>query len=198
MAIAGCMVPEIWCTTDGWQTDGQKKWHIEVGASPKNLRFLYNHFWAYVMKSCHSADQLHVFSCCFNKDMPTCNLRNNFSLEWFKILVDYRAFFVYHIRYLPQVLLSQWQGQRQRPYNVWIALHKKDSWVLTGNCIYIARCYIQHWKDPWVIDWALRPNLVARLSVTFRSKKYQNAVIKIRLVRLPPQQLLKVGSEGTK
>ena len=30
-------VPEIWCATDGRkdrQTDGQKKWHIEVGAPP--------------------------------------------------------------------------------------------------------------------------------------------------------------------
>ena len=26
-----CRVPEIWCTTDG-----RKKWHIEVGATPKN------------------------------------------------------------------------------------------------------------------------------------------------------------------
>ena len=37
--IRWCMVPDIWCTTDGptdWQTDGQKKWHIEVGAPPKN------------------------------------------------------------------------------------------------------------------------------------------------------------------
>ena len=37
--IRWCMVPEIWCTTDGWmdrQTDGRKKWHIEVGAPPKN------------------------------------------------------------------------------------------------------------------------------------------------------------------
>ena len=33
------MVPEIWCTTDGRmddRTDEQKKWHIEVGAPPKN------------------------------------------------------------------------------------------------------------------------------------------------------------------
>ena len=31
--IRWCMVPEIWCATDG-----QKKWHIEVGALPKNWR----------------------------------------------------------------------------------------------------------------------------------------------------------------
>ena len=31
-----CMVPEIWWTTDG-QMDEWKKWHIEVGAPPKNL-----------------------------------------------------------------------------------------------------------------------------------------------------------------
>ena len=29
-----CTVPEIWCVTDR-QTDGWKKWHIEVGAPPK-------------------------------------------------------------------------------------------------------------------------------------------------------------------
>ena len=31
-------IPEIWCGTDGHadgQTDGQKKWHIEVDAPPK-------------------------------------------------------------------------------------------------------------------------------------------------------------------
>ena len=33
--IRWCAVPEILCTTDG-RTDGQKKWHIEVGTSPKN------------------------------------------------------------------------------------------------------------------------------------------------------------------
>ena len=36
--IRWCMVPEIWCATDGWtdrRTDGRKKWHIEVGAPPK-------------------------------------------------------------------------------------------------------------------------------------------------------------------
>ena len=33
--IKWCMAPEIWCTTDR-QMDGQKKWHIEVGAPPKN------------------------------------------------------------------------------------------------------------------------------------------------------------------
>ena len=52
--IRWCMIPEIWCATDGqadgWTdrqkdgrtdrrmnrwTDGQKKWHIEVGAPPK-------------------------------------------------------------------------------------------------------------------------------------------------------------------
>ena len=32
--IRWCMVPEKWCVTDR-QTDGQKKWHIEVGAPPK-------------------------------------------------------------------------------------------------------------------------------------------------------------------
>ena len=32
--IRWSMVPEIWCTTDR-QTDGQKKWHIEVGAPLK-------------------------------------------------------------------------------------------------------------------------------------------------------------------
>ena len=31
-----CTVTEIWCMTDGW-TDGWKKWHIEVGAAPKNI-----------------------------------------------------------------------------------------------------------------------------------------------------------------
>ena len=29
--IRWCMVPEIWCETDGW-TDEWKKWHREVGA----------------------------------------------------------------------------------------------------------------------------------------------------------------------
>ena len=33
--IRWCMVPEICCATDGW-TDGQKKWHIEVGAPLNN------------------------------------------------------------------------------------------------------------------------------------------------------------------
>ena len=33
--IRWCMVPEIWCATD-WRMDGWKKWHIEVGAPPKN------------------------------------------------------------------------------------------------------------------------------------------------------------------
>ena len=37
--IRWCMVPEIWCVTDRqmdrW-TDRWKKWHIEVGAPPKN------------------------------------------------------------------------------------------------------------------------------------------------------------------
>ena len=34
-----CLVPEIWCATDGQsdeQMNRQKKWHIEVGAPPKN------------------------------------------------------------------------------------------------------------------------------------------------------------------
>ena len=39
ITIRWCTVPEIWCTTDrqmdGWM-DGRKKWHIEVGAPPKN------------------------------------------------------------------------------------------------------------------------------------------------------------------
>ena len=42
--IRWCTVPEIWCETDrqtgGWtdrRTDGQKKWHIEVGAPPKKI-----------------------------------------------------------------------------------------------------------------------------------------------------------------
>ena len=34
--ITWCTVPEIWCATDG-RTDRQKKWHIEVGAPPKNF-----------------------------------------------------------------------------------------------------------------------------------------------------------------
>ena len=37
--IKWCMVPEMWCATDGGtdgRTDGWKKWHIEVGAPPKN------------------------------------------------------------------------------------------------------------------------------------------------------------------
>ena len=34
--IRWCMVPEICCATDVWM-DGQKKWHIEVGAPPKNF-----------------------------------------------------------------------------------------------------------------------------------------------------------------
>ena len=37
--ITWFMIPEIWCKLDG-QTDGQsdgKKWHIEVGAPPKNI-----------------------------------------------------------------------------------------------------------------------------------------------------------------
>ena len=33
------MVPEKWCVTDK-QTDGQKKWHIEVGAPPKKFRLI--------------------------------------------------------------------------------------------------------------------------------------------------------------
>ena len=40
--IRWCMVPEIWCAMDGqmdrWM-DGQKKWHIEVGAPPKNYYY---------------------------------------------------------------------------------------------------------------------------------------------------------------
>ena len=40
--IRWCTVPEIWCATDGGQTDKQKKWHIEAGAPSKNY-FL---FWA--------------------------------------------------------------------------------------------------------------------------------------------------------
>ena len=32
--ITWCMVPEIWCMTNG-QTDRRKKWRIEVGAPPK-------------------------------------------------------------------------------------------------------------------------------------------------------------------
>ena len=38
--IRWCMVPKIWCTTDGRtdrRTDALKNWHIEVGAPPKNL-----------------------------------------------------------------------------------------------------------------------------------------------------------------
>ena len=34
-----CSVPEMWGATDGQtekRTDGRKKWHIEVGAPPKN------------------------------------------------------------------------------------------------------------------------------------------------------------------
>ena len=33
--IRWCTIPEIWCTTDGWP-DAQEKWHVEVGAPPKN------------------------------------------------------------------------------------------------------------------------------------------------------------------
>ena len=33
--ITLCTVPETWCAKDR-RTDGQKKWHIEVGAPPKN------------------------------------------------------------------------------------------------------------------------------------------------------------------
>ena len=33
--IRWCTVPEIWCMSDG-QTDGRKKWHIDVGAPPNN------------------------------------------------------------------------------------------------------------------------------------------------------------------
>ena len=39
--IRWCTVPEIWCVMDGQtegQTDKQKKWHIEVGAPPKNKK----------------------------------------------------------------------------------------------------------------------------------------------------------------
>ena len=36
--IRWCTVPEIWCATDGGQTDKQKKWHIEAGAPPKNCK----------------------------------------------------------------------------------------------------------------------------------------------------------------
>ena len=35
--ISWCTVPEKWCAKDG-QTDGWKKWHIEVSALHKNLR----------------------------------------------------------------------------------------------------------------------------------------------------------------
>ena len=31
-----CTIPEIWCATDG-RMDGQKKWHIEVGAPPTKI-----------------------------------------------------------------------------------------------------------------------------------------------------------------
>ena len=54
IVITWCTVPEIWCTTDRW-TDGQKKWHIEVGAPPKNhthvkkvrhtSEFLFDIYW---------------------------------------------------------------------------------------------------------------------------------------------------------
>ena len=41
--IRWCMVPEIWCTTDG-RTEGQKKWHIDVCAPLKNK--ISNNTWA--------------------------------------------------------------------------------------------------------------------------------------------------------
>ena len=34
--IRWCMVPEIWCATDG-KTDTRKKWHKEMGASTLNI-----------------------------------------------------------------------------------------------------------------------------------------------------------------
>ena len=33
---------------------------------------------------------------------------------------------------------SQRQGQCERFYDVWVAVHKKDGWVLTGNCACMA------------------------------------------------------------
>ena len=38
--ITCCMVPEIWCAIDRWtdrRTDGQKKWHVEVGVPPTKV-----------------------------------------------------------------------------------------------------------------------------------------------------------------
>ena len=35
--IRWCTVPKIWCATYG-RTGGRKKWHIEVGAPPKNKK----------------------------------------------------------------------------------------------------------------------------------------------------------------
>ena len=38
--IRWCTVPEEWCMTDG-RTDRLKKWHIEVGAPPKNKKIYF-------------------------------------------------------------------------------------------------------------------------------------------------------------
>ena len=53
--IRWCTVPKIWCATDGRtdrQMDGWKKWHIKVGASPKNCDELWKKkqgiFWRWL------------------------------------------------------------------------------------------------------------------------------------------------------
>ena len=53
--ITWCTVAEIWCATNG-QTNGRKKWHIEVGAPPKKFTILEITLWnfAIFLKSFHS------------------------------------------------------------------------------------------------------------------------------------------------
>ena len=45
-----CTVPEIWCMTDDGRTDKRKKWHIEVGAPPKNCNRVHRR---YVVDTCN-------------------------------------------------------------------------------------------------------------------------------------------------
>ena len=33
-----------------------------------------------------------------------------------------------------QVLPSQRKGKKQQPHDISVCLHKRDGWVLTGNC----------------------------------------------------------------
>ena len=61
--IRWCTVPEIWrvkeVQTVRW-TNGQKKWHIEVGAPPKNRGLL---FFGFLMASIHPYEVATGFNC---------------------------------------------------------------------------------------------------------------------------------------